>query len=360
MSNILNNKPTSPSEKTTRTKTVTFRDPIPEPRVGKRVGDMQQSPKTLLSPRVVVRTPSIEKAVVDKPLSATTCSGVMTRSKYAHAIADIVKRRGRSTESQQQIDMTELAQAIMDDNPLTAMEFANKVFDEDSGKLLKYRKLITHPKYREVWLHSSANEFGRLAQGVGGRIKGTDTIYFVHRNQVPADRWKDVTYAKFVFELKPNKKEVHRTRLTIGGDKVHYPGDVGTPTADLTLVKMHINSVISTRGARYMTLDVKNFYLNTPMVRYEYVWIKLDDIQEDIFVEYKLRDKVSANGHVYVEIQKGMYGYGLPQAGILAQQLLEKRLNEHGYSQSKAVPGLWTHKTRPISFTLVVDDFGVK
>ncbi len=51
---------------------------------------------------------------------------------------------------------------------------------------------------------------------------------------------------------------------------------------------------------------------------------------------------------------------GLPQAGILAQQILEQRLNAHGYSQSKAVPGLWTHKTRPISFTLVVDDFGVK
>ena len=48
--------------------------------------------------------------------------------------------------------------------------------------------------------------------------------------------------------------------------------------------------------------------------------------------------------------------YGLPQAGILAQELLEKRLNEHGYSQNKAVLGLWTHKTQPISFTLVVDD----
>ena len=159
-------------------------------------------------------------------------------------------------------------------------------------------------------------------------------------------------------ELKPNKAEVHRTRLTVGGDKVHYPGDVGTPTADLTLVKIHLNSVISTPGARYMTLDVKNFYLNTPMVRYEYVRIKLDDIPEEIIVEYGLRDKVASDGHVYVEIRKGMYG--LPQAGILAQQLLEQRLNEHGYSQSKAVPGLWTHKTRPISFTLVVDDFGVK
>jgi hypothetical protein len=52
--------------------------------------------------------------------------------------------------------------------------------------------------------------------------------------------------------------------------------------------------------------------------------------------------------------------YGLPQAGILAQELLEKQLNNHSYSQNKAVLGLWTHKTQPISFTLVVNDFGVK
>lgn len=107
-----------------------------------------------------------------------------------------------------------------------------------------------------------------------------------------------------------------------------------------------------------MTLDVKNFYLNTPMIRYEYVKIKIDDIPEEIIVEYNLEEKVTPDGYIYVEIQKGMYG--LPQAGILAQELLEKRLNEHGYSQSRAVPGLWTHETRPISFTLVVDDFGVK
>jgi hypothetical protein len=121
---------------------------------------------------------------------------------------------------------------------------------------------------------------------------------------------------------------------------------------------MHLNSVISTPGAQYMTLDVKNFYLNTPMSRYEYVRIKIDDIPKEIIVEYNLQEKVTTDGHVYVEIQKGMYG--LPQAGILAQQLLEQRLNQHGYSQSKAVPGLWTYATWPISFTLVVDDFGVK
>jgi hypothetical protein len=121
---------------------------------------------------------------------------------------------------------------------------------------------------------------------------------------------------------------------------------------------MRINSIVSTLGARYMTLDIKNFYLNMPMVRYEYVPIKTDDIPNKIIVEYNLRDKISNDGYIYVEIQKAMYG--LLQAGILAQELLEQQLNEYGYSQNKAVPGLWTHKTRPISFTLVINDFGVK
>jgi len=346
INDILNNTSSSNQKKS---KTVTFKD-VPQPRVEKETIGLQQSPsKIAASPRVLT------KAVVDKPFRNAPLSGPTTRSKYAQATAGLARR---SYQTHNRNFLEELAQAVMDDNPRPAVEYAYEIFDEDSGKLMKYRQLITHPKYKEVWFHSSANEFGRLAQGVGGHIQGTNTIFFIHKHQVPADRWKDITYAKFVCELKPNKAEVHRTRLTVGGDKVHYPGDVGTPTADLTLVKMHVNSVISTPGARYMTLDVKNFYLNTPMVRYEYVRIKIDDIPEEIIVEYNLREKVTSDGHVYVEIQKGMYG--LPQAGILAQQLLEQRLNEHGYSQSKAVPGLWTHETRPISFTLVVDDFGVK
>jgi hypothetical protein len=52
--------------------------------------------------------------------------------------------------------------------------------------------------------------------------------------------------------------------------------------------------------------------------------------------------------------------YGLPQAGILAHKLLVKRLAPHGYAPTNHTPGLWTHKTRPILLSLVVDDFGVK
>jgi hypothetical protein len=52
--------------------------------------------------------------------------------------------------------------------------------------------------------------------------------------------------------------------------------------------------------------------------------------------------------------------YGLKQAGLLANQLLQTRLAPFGYYPARHTPGLWMHKTRPISFSLVVDDFTVK
>ncbi len=240
----------------------------------------------------------------------------------------------------------------------TLTNLAYAVLDTDTGEMLNYRQLLNSPKHRDVWTLSSADEFGRLAQGVGTRIKGTDTIKFIPRSMVPQERMCDVTYGKFVWDYRPQKESPFRTRLTVGGDRVNYPGDVGTPTADLLLAKIMFNSVVSTKNAKFMTLDIGNFYLNTPLKRYEYVRLKLTDIPEEIIVQYNLRAMATPDGYVYIEISKGMYG--LPQAGLLAQQLLEERLNQQGYMQDKMVPGLWKHTSRPISFTLCVDDFGVK
>ena len=107
-----------------------------------------------------------------------------------------------------------------------------------------------------------------------------------------------------------------------------------------------------------MTIDIKDFYLCTPMEQPEFMRLKLSDIPKDVITHYKLRALKTPDGYVYVCIQKGMYG--LPQAGIIAQKLLEKRLNAQGYRQSTITPGFWRHDWRPISFTLCVDDFGVK
>ena len=75
-------------------------------------------------------------------------------------------------------------------------------------------------------------------------------------------------------------------------------------------------------------------------------------------MECKLLDLETADGNLYIKATRGMYR--LPQAGLLANKQLEKQLNKHGYWQSKLVPELWKQNTRPIHFTLVVDDFGVK
>ena len=86
--------------------------------------------------------------------------------------------------------------------------------------------------------------------------------------------------------------------------------------------------------------------------------LKLADMPEDVIAHYKLTKIALPDRFIYCEIEKGMYG--LPQAGIISQQLLEQRLEKHSYRQSTTTPGLWTHDTCPISFTLAVDNFGVK
>jgi hypothetical protein len=86
--------------------------------------------------------------------------------------------------------------------------------------------------------------------------------------------------------------------------------------------------------------------------------LKLSDMPEDVIAHYKLLNITTPDGYVYCEIRQGMYG--LPQAGIIVQELLAKRLKEHGYSQSETTPGLWKHEWRPVWFSLVVNNFGVK
>jgi hypothetical protein len=127
-----------------------------------------------------------------------------------------------------------------------------------------------------------------------------------------------------LFDLKKLDK-LNRTRLVVGGDRVHYLGNAGTPTTNLLTVNILINSIISTAGAKFMTIDIKDFYLNTPMARYKYMRLRIADMPDNAIKHYNLRDKATPDGCIYCEIQKGMYS--LPQASIIAQQLLEERLH---------------------------------
>jgi hypothetical protein len=85
--------------------------------------------------------------------------------------------------------------------------------------------------------------------------------------------------------------------------------------------------------------------------------INLVSLPQETIEKYDL-NKLAQDGKVYIEIQKGMYGF--PQAGILTNELLQRNITQDGYRPTTHIHGLWTDDSRPISFLLVVDDFRVR
>jgi hypothetical protein len=254
-----------------------------------------------------------------------------------------------------------LAQAATQPTP-HMQHFVNAVTNPISGNKESLDSLLKGDNATQ-WATSLANEFFRLSRG-GGKtraptdsITGTDTIFFISKQQVPAG--KKVTYSNFLCDIKPLKKETHRVRLTVGGDRLDYFEDASSPAVGLLETKIHLNSVISDahKGARYMCLDIANFYLNNPMDDFQYMKIPVKYIPQEVMDEYDLHSLV-CDGYVHVEIRKGMYG--LKEAGIIAYRRIVKKLQPHGYQPVTHTPGLWHHTSLPTTFTLAVDDFGVK
>jgi hypothetical protein len=225
----------------------------------------------------------------------------------------------------------------------------------DTGDILHYRQLIRSVD-AAIWKKACANDFGRLAQGVGTRMPtGTNTIFFIPKDKVPRDR--KISYVNPVASIRPHKEEMYRVRLTAGGDRLEYPGVTSTETVSLITTKIHLNSVISTPGAKYLTADIKDYYYGTPLSRYEYLRIALKDIPDEIVHQYELQ-KIAHDGYVYIEVRKGMPG--LKQAGKIANDRLKSHLEKYGYVPTDRTPALWVSKTNNVSFTLCVDDFGIK
>ena len=157
---------------------------------------------------------------------------------------------------------------------------------------------------------------------------------------------------------KPTKSNTERVGLFVGGDRLEYNGNIRTPTADLTTVKLLLNSTISTKNANFMTMDINKFYLGTPMETYKYGRFHRRDVPQPIIDKYKLEDMFDNKGYVYLEIQRGMYG--LKQASNISNDQLMERLIPHGYKPCRNTPGVWQHNSKPITFSLIFDNFGVK
>ena len=144
------------------------------------------------------------------------------------------------------------------------------------------------------------NELGRLSQGYKS-IKGNDIIFFILKSKIP--KGKRVTYARIVCTIRSQKSKTHRVRLTARGNFISYADVTSTPTATITIIKAHWNSIISTPGAKYAILNIKDFYLNSKLKNYEHVKIHINLIPQDFINAYNLNDIVDDEGFINMKIR---------------------------------------------------------
>jgi hypothetical protein len=221
------------------------------------------------------------------------------------------------------------------------------------------RKLMQDPTTSEIWMTALGKDFGSMSQGDDKTgMKGPDTMFVMNSKDVPnTPKNQPPTYAKVVVAYHPQMEDPHQIRITAGGNLMNYPGELTTCTANMTTAKLHWNSILNTPKARYMCLNIGNFYLTAMLDCYKYMKMPLRFSPPWIITQYDLLNKV-VGGYVYLQLRKAVWG--LSQADILANKLLQKCLAPHGYYKCTNTLGLWKHTMCPISFILIVNDFGVK
>ena len=109
-----------------------------------------------------------------------------------------------------------------------------------------------------------------------------------------------MTYGEIVVDYRLYKTDPYRTRFTVRWGGVNYPVDCGTPIVNLTTVKILLNIIVSTLNAKFMTFDIKDFILNTPMARSNYMRLKPRDLPEIVVQHYNLVEKITRYVYVYV------------------------------------------------------------
>jgi hypothetical protein len=202
-----------------------------------------------------------------------------------------------------EMDTAHMAIALGDNN-WSQQHQANAVIHPVTRKEMEYSALMKDARLQPLWKRGFGNKCGRLFQGIRD-IPGTDTCFFIKLTNIPKER--KITYGKIVCDYKPHKKEKERVRLTLGGDTLNYSGDVATSTADITTFKILINNTLSTEDAVMMMMGIWNYYLGTPLPRFEYMRMLLSRFPEEIIQNYNLTT-LAVDSWVYIKIRKGTYG----------------------------------------------------
>ncbi len=199
--------------------------------------------------------------------------------------------------------------------------YANPMVHPVTGcTISSYKKLMHDPATAKVWQTAFGKDFGGMVQGCNKTgQKGKNAMFIMTHDEIMhALAAKNFfTYANPVVDYQPQIDDPHRIRIMAGGNLINYDGDASVRTADLDTAKLHWNSVISTENARYMCLDIKNFYLTAALEYFKYMKIPLTLFPVWTIEQYNLH-KLALDGWVYIKMRRAVWG--LSQAGILANK----------------------------------------
>ncbi len=136
-----------------------------------------------------------------------------------------------------------------------------------SKSISSYKCLMNNPGTVETWMTVFGKDFGGMSQGDNKTgLPVTNAIFVMLPSDVPnIPKDRVITYAKVVVNHHPQKADPNQIQITAGGNLINYPGKLTTRTANITTAKLLWNSVLSMPGAKYMCLDIKNFYLSAPL-----------------------------------------------------------------------------------------------
>ena len=225
---------------------------------------------------------------------------------------------------------------------------------DDHGHPLTYHSALADPDRHDDFAAAGEHEWIKF-------LELRECMHAIYYAAIPYERRGDVTYLSHQVKekIEPFKKEYQaKVRICIGGDKTNFSGDTASHVAAMPAVKILLNSVVSTPGAKFFTIDIVDFYLMTPLDRPEFVKISASKIPASIIKRFDLEQFIDDKGFIYFECTKTVWG--LPQAGLISQTALVKALAANGYVMCPNTHGLFTHNTRRTQFSLVVDDFGIK
>jgi hypothetical protein len=154
-----------------------------------------------------------------------------------------------------------------------------------------YKKLMNDPATAGVWQTTFGKDFGGMAQGCNKMgQKGTNAMFVMTKAEIARAlvAGKKITYKNPVVNHRPQKEDPNRIPITAGGNLIQYESELSVRTTDINSAKLHWNSVVSTDDARYMCLDIKNFYLTATLKYYKYMRIPLSYFPAWTIKQYKL------------------------------------------------------------------------